>query len=155
MVRGAWCVTLLRTTHHVPRIQFMMDSNQDVERVEKLRKELNFHLYRYHVLDSPVITDSEYDALYHELVGLEQLVSPPVSVPSSIPPVSNRVPPWRSGAWVASASMSSRGRRWWAPRGSSASIARKRCCGRLPSALRTSNGRLVTSETGDRKSQPS
>ncbi|WP_420627973.1 NAD-dependent DNA ligase LigA [Candidatus Leptofilum sp.] len=42
------------------------------ERIAQLRDELNFHLYRYHVLDSPVITDAEYDALYHELVALEQ-----------------------------------------------------------------------------------
>ena len=42
------------------------------ERIAQLRDEINYHLYRYHVLDSPVITDGEYDALYHELVGLEQ-----------------------------------------------------------------------------------
>ena len=40
-------------------------------RIEALRREINFHLYRYHVLDSPVITDAEYDALYQELVELE------------------------------------------------------------------------------------
>ena len=42
------------------------------ERIAQLRDELNFHLYRYHVLDSPVITDAEYDALYNELLALEQ-----------------------------------------------------------------------------------
>lgn len=42
------------------------------ERIAQLRDEINFHLYRYHVLDSPVITDAEYDALYHELLALEQ-----------------------------------------------------------------------------------
>jgi DNA ligase (NAD+) len=42
------------------------------ERIAQLRDEINFHLYRYHVLDSPVISDAEYDALYHELVALEQ-----------------------------------------------------------------------------------
>jgi DNA ligase (NAD+) len=41
------------------------------DRISKLREELNFHLYRYHVLDSPVISDAEYDALYRELVELE------------------------------------------------------------------------------------
>ncbi len=41
------------------------------EKVAKLREELNYHLYRYHVLDSPVISDGEYDKLYHELVALE------------------------------------------------------------------------------------
>ena len=41
------------------------------DRLEQLRKEVNYHLYRYHVLDSPVISDAEYDALYRELVALE------------------------------------------------------------------------------------
>ncbi|PID86212.1 MAG: DNA ligase (NAD(+)) LigA [Chloroflexi bacterium] len=41
------------------------------ERIARLREELNFHLYRYHTLDSPVISDAEYDALYRELVELE------------------------------------------------------------------------------------
>ncbi len=42
------------------------------ERIAQLREELNFHLYRYHVLDNPVISDAEYDALYRELVALEE-----------------------------------------------------------------------------------
>ena len=42
------------------------------ERITQLRKEINFHLYRYHVLDAPVISDAEYDALYHELSQLEE-----------------------------------------------------------------------------------
>jgi DNA ligase (NAD+) len=41
------------------------------ERISQLRDEINFHLYRYHVLDAPVISDAEYDALYRELVELE------------------------------------------------------------------------------------
>lgn len=43
-----------------------------VERIAQLRDEINYHLYRYHVLDSPVISDAEYDALYFELQRLEQ-----------------------------------------------------------------------------------
>jgi DNA ligase (NAD+) len=42
------------------------------ERIETLREQINYHLYRYHVLDAPVISDAEYDALYQELVSLEQ-----------------------------------------------------------------------------------
>jgi len=42
-----------------------------VPKIAKLRDEINYHLYRYHVLDAPVITDAEYDALYQELVDLE------------------------------------------------------------------------------------
>ncbi|MCB8942144.1 MAG: NAD-dependent DNA ligase LigA [Ardenticatenaceae bacterium] len=43
-----------------------------IERIEQLRQEVNYHLYRYHVLDAPVISDAEYDALYHELLRWEQ-----------------------------------------------------------------------------------
>ncbi|MFN2224267.1 MAG: NAD-dependent DNA ligase LigA [Candidatus Promineifilaceae bacterium] len=41
------------------------------ERAAELRRQINYHLYRYHVLDSPVISDAEYDALYAELAALE------------------------------------------------------------------------------------
>lgn len=42
------------------------------KRIEQLRKELNYHNYRYYVLDSPVVSDAEYDALMRELVELEE-----------------------------------------------------------------------------------
>ncbi len=49
-------------------------------RVEELRKEINYHNYRYYVLDSPVIPDVEYDKLMEELKRLEaqypELVTP-------------------------------------------------------------------------------
>jgi len=41
------------------------------ERIQQLRKEIDYHLYRYHVLDSPVISDAEYDTLFRELAALE------------------------------------------------------------------------------------
>lgn len=41
------------------------------ERINQLRDEINFHLYRYHVLDAPVISDAQYDELYRELLALE------------------------------------------------------------------------------------
>ena len=41
-------------------------------RVEELREQLNYHLYRYHVLDDPEISDAEYDELMNELRGLEE-----------------------------------------------------------------------------------
>jgi DNA ligase (NAD+) len=37
----------------------------------ELADDLTEHLYRYHVLDSPVISDAEYDQLMRELEGLE------------------------------------------------------------------------------------
>ena len=45
----------------------------DVEaRAEELRKQLEYHLYRYHVLDEPEISDAQYDRLYDELKALEE-----------------------------------------------------------------------------------
>lgn len=41
------------------------------ERAAWLRRELEAHNHRYYVLDDPVITDAEYDKLFHELVALE------------------------------------------------------------------------------------
>jgi DNA ligase (NAD+) len=42
------------------------------QEIEKLVKDLNYHCYRYYVLDSPVISDEEYDQLYHRLKELEE-----------------------------------------------------------------------------------
>jgi DNA ligase (NAD+) len=47
--------------------------SEDIKReIERLVKELNYHCYRYYVLDSPVISDEEYDRLYLKLKGLEE-----------------------------------------------------------------------------------
>jgi DNA ligase (NAD+) len=49
-------------------------------RVEELRERVNHHLYRYHVLDDPEISDAEYDELIGELRSIEdrfpQLITP-------------------------------------------------------------------------------
>ncbi len=42
------------------------------DRVEELRRVLEHHLYRYHVLDEPEISDAEYDRLFDELKQLEE-----------------------------------------------------------------------------------
>ena len=42
------------------------------ERVEELRQQVEYHLYRYHVLDDPELSDAAYDVLYDELVALEE-----------------------------------------------------------------------------------
>jgi DNA ligase (NAD+) len=51
-------------------------------RVEKLRREIERHLRLYHVEDNPEISDAEYDALFHELVRLEQ-AHPELQAPDS------------------------------------------------------------------------
>ena len=47
-------------------------SSEPAARVDELRRELEHHLYRYHVLDEPEISDAEYDRLFDELVRLEE-----------------------------------------------------------------------------------
>jgi DNA ligase (NAD+) len=41
------------------------------QRLDELREEVDHHLYRYHVLDDPEISDAEYDRLFDELKALE------------------------------------------------------------------------------------
>lgn len=51
----------------------MPSLNEARERVENLRREIRKHDYRYYVLDSPLITDQEYDSLMRELENFEKL----------------------------------------------------------------------------------
>ena len=46
-------------------------AERDGKRIEELRKLINHHNYRYHVLDSPEIGDEEYDQLFRRLQELE------------------------------------------------------------------------------------
>ncbi len=49
-----------------------MVKRSDIEKeIEKLRDEINYHNYRYYVLDSPVISDAEYDRLMQRLEDME------------------------------------------------------------------------------------
>ena len=43
-----------------------------IKEIEKLVEEINYHNYLYHVLDSPIIPDKEYDRLYRKLKELEE-----------------------------------------------------------------------------------
>lgn len=51
-----------------------------VARAAQLRAEINEHNYRYHVLDAPIISDAEFDALLNELREIEaqypELITP-------------------------------------------------------------------------------
>jgi DNA ligase (NAD+) len=57
-----------------------MNNDHLTRRVEALREQIRYHNYRYYVLDEPVISDAEYDALMRELRALEaahpELVTP-------------------------------------------------------------------------------
>src|SRR5919108_4306784 len=46
---------------------------KDVQaRLDELRRQVNHHNYRYHVLDDPEVSDAEYDRLFDELRELEE-----------------------------------------------------------------------------------
>ncbi len=42
------------------------------DRLEELKEQIRFHGHRYHVLDDPVVSDAEYDALIAELRAVEE-----------------------------------------------------------------------------------
>jgi len=42
-----------------------------LKRAEQLREEINYHNYLYYVLDQPIISDADYDALMRELKEIE------------------------------------------------------------------------------------
>jgi DNA ligase (NAD+) len=49
-----------------------MSSKNVEKRLADLREQVEHHLYRYHVLDDPEISDAEYDRLFDELKRLEE-----------------------------------------------------------------------------------
>jgi DNA ligase (NAD+) len=57
-------------------------SSKAEKRAAELRDVLDYHLYRYHVLDDPEVTDAEYDRLYDELAALEE-ANPELATPGS------------------------------------------------------------------------
>jgi DNA ligase (NAD+) len=59
-----------------------MSSKAVQKRVAELREQVDHHLYRYHVLDEPEISDAEYDRLFDELQRLEA-ENPDLATPDS------------------------------------------------------------------------
>ncbi len=49
-----------------------MDRSEAQKRIEALREQLNYHSYRYYVLDDPELTDADYDRMFRELQELEE-----------------------------------------------------------------------------------
>lgn len=45
---------------------------KEVNDVEELIRVLNFHEYKYYIENNPIITDAEYDTLFHQLKALEK-----------------------------------------------------------------------------------
>ena len=42
-----------------------------LNKIKRLRDEINYHSKKYYIEDSPEISDYEYDKLFYELVALE------------------------------------------------------------------------------------
>jgi len=49
-----------------------MENQIEREEITRLQKEINYHNYRYHVLDDPIISDYEYDMMIKRLQELEK-----------------------------------------------------------------------------------
>jgi len=48
-----------------------MPDKKAIDRIQALREQINYHNYRYYILDNPEISDAEYDRLFDELSELE------------------------------------------------------------------------------------
>ena len=59
-----------------------MPSSDPAARIEELRRLVEHHNYRYHVLDDPELPDSAFDVLFDELQALEE-AHPELVVPES------------------------------------------------------------------------
>jgi len=59
-----------------------MTREQALERHRRLTEQLNYHNRRYYLLDAPEISDAEYDALFRELLELEERY-PELATPES------------------------------------------------------------------------
>src|SRR5262249_50527484 len=67
LIADLLCAAATRIGAMAPR------TRKDVrQRLDELREQVDHHLYRYHVLDEPEISDAEYDRLYDELKALEE-----------------------------------------------------------------------------------
>lgn len=49
-----------------------MEAEAIKKRIEKLREEIEYHNYRYYILDQPEISDAQYDRMMRELEKLEE-----------------------------------------------------------------------------------
>src|SRR4030042_2038782 len=62
----------IKKTCYTMNEAFMAGTAEAKQRINKLRELINHHNYRYYALDSPEISDAEYDELMSELAQLEE-----------------------------------------------------------------------------------
>jgi DNA ligase (NAD+) len=67
--------------------------NDIKQRFDTLKKQIREHDYRYYVLDDPIISDSDYDKLYRELLDLEKAYPEYVSSDSPTQRVAGEISP--------------------------------------------------------------
>ncbi len=67
-----------------------MNKQQAKQRIEKLKKLINYHRYLYHVLDKQEIPDAAFDSLKHELYKLEQIFPALITLDSPTQRVAGR-----------------------------------------------------------------
>src|SRR5213079_2598249 len=69
-----WGLYLASVRYELARIGAVATRTQkDVrQRLDELREQVDHHLYRYHVLDDPEISDAAYDRLFDELKAVEE-----------------------------------------------------------------------------------
>jgi DNA ligase (NAD+) len=73
LFRSALPLTTLGVILSLWRMRDTKDSKSTISvKIERLREEIRKHDYQYYVLDHPLITDRDYDKLYHELLELEK-----------------------------------------------------------------------------------
>ncbi len=51
---------------------FEGDEEDLSDKVARLRRQIEYHNYRYYVLDDPEVTDAEYDGMFRELKQIEE-----------------------------------------------------------------------------------
>ena len=72
-----------RRTHKLLRKETSMkEKDKIIVELERIRDKLNYHNYRYYILDDPEISDAEYDRLYQHLLSIENKY-PELIVPES------------------------------------------------------------------------
>jgi len=61
---------------------FMVNREKEKTELTALREEIQYHNYRYYILDEPEISDMEYDRLFKRLLQIEKRY-PELIVPES------------------------------------------------------------------------
>lgn len=73
MVSFSFCIFLIELVQKKSIQGKSLEKETIKQRIDQLRQQLDYHNYRYYVLDDPVASDAEYDRLMKDLQELEEL----------------------------------------------------------------------------------